>query len=147
MSGFFTRYISTQMDVHVSIDRVWDVLVDFDSYDQWNPFIIKGQGRPSVGRFVPITIQLPGQKPGPYRVRILACDPPHELRWLGHFKMPGLCNGNHVFQLQDLGAGGTRLIHAETFTGLLVPFIWPSLGGRFLQAFESVNNAVKARVE
>jgi uncharacterized protein YndB with AHSA1/START domain len=37
------KELHTEIEIDASAERVWDILTDFASYPQWNPFI-----RPSV---------------------------------------------------------------------------------------------------
>ena len=36
--------ISTKVRIHASPRRVWDVLMDFEKYPEWNPFVIEISG-------------------------------------------------------------------------------------------------------
>jgi hypothetical protein len=79
---------------------------------------------------------------------LLAVDPQRELRWRGSVGVRGVFDGEHIFQLQKLAGGGTRLLHGERFSGLLVPFI---MRGAMLEAtrngFIAMNTALKKRLE
>ncbi len=44
-------------------------------------------------------------------------------------------------------AGGTRLVHSERLTGILVPFLRKSLDTQTFAGFEAMNAALKARAE
>ena len=43
--------------------------------------------------------------------------------------------------------GGTRLVHSESFRGILVPFVAASLDRSTLPAFVAMNEALKRRAE
>jgi hypothetical protein len=66
--------------------------------------------------------------------------------WLGRLVMPLLFDGRHRFELVPNG-DGTRLIHTEHFTGLLVPLLKKSLDTKTVAGFEAMNTALKARAE
>lgn len=68
-----------------------------------------------------------------------------ELAWLGRLLVPGLFDGEHRFALEPT-ATGSRFVHEERFTGVLVPF-FRDLRQRYLPAFEQMNDALKRRVE
>ena len=42
------KQLHTQIEIYVSDKRVWELLTDFASYPQWNPFIRHISGRPST---------------------------------------------------------------------------------------------------
>jgi hypothetical protein len=82
-----------------------------------------------------------------FRPIILALQPEAELRWLGRLMLPGIFDGEHQFQLEPIGEARTRLIHRETFSGLLVPLLWRKLDTQTRQGFEAMNRALKQRAE
>ena len=69
-----------------------------------------------------------------------------ELEWLGRLGPEGVFDGRHRFELESLGAE-TRMIHAEEFTGILVPMLWKSLDTKTRAGFEAMNRALKEKVE
>ncbi len=139
------RRIETAIDIAAPPRAVWDVLVDFAAYPDWNPFIRRLQGEARVGARLEVTVQPPGGKPMTFKPTVLAADPARELRWLGRVLLPGLFDGEHGFRLEPT-AGGCRLHHGETFTGLLVPLFGRMLDGT-AQGFGALNQALKERVE
>ena len=124
---------------------MWNVLVDFAAYPDWNPFIRRLQGEATVGARLEVTVQPPGGKAMTFRPRVLAAEPARELRWLGRVLLPGLFDGEHGFRLEAV-AGGCRLHHGETFRGLLVPLFARTLDATE-QGFGALNQALKERVE
>lgn len=61
--------------------------------------------------------------------------------------MPGIFDGRHRFELTPLPSGGTRFVHTEHFSGLLVRFARRSLDNHTKQGFEAMNAALKTRAE
>jgi len=139
------RRIETAIDIAAPPRAVWDVLVDFAAYPDWNPFIRRLQGEARVGARLEVTVQPPGGKPMTFRPTVLAAEPARELRWLGRVLMPGLFDGEHGFRLEPT-AGGCRLHHGETFGGLLVPLFGKMLDDTE-RGFAALNAALKERVE
>lgn len=73
-------------------------------------------------------------------------DPQKELRWRGSLPIPGLFVGEHYFVLEPTAEGGTRLVHGENFTGLLVPLVGGMLADTE-EGFKLMNTALKERCE
>ena len=44
-----TKQLQAEVEVQASAERVWEVLTDFATYPQWNPFIVKASGEPVPG--------------------------------------------------------------------------------------------------
>lgn len=141
-----------QLDTHVDIDaplkQVWRVLTDLPNYGAWNPFICQVDGGCRQDEIVTVRMHIPGKGFQSYRVRLTLIDEPVEFRWLGHFHVRGLIDGNHVFALSELSEGTVRLRQYEDFRGILVPFVWRSYITRhLLPCFEALNQNLKAWCE
>ena len=65
---------------------------------------------------------------------------------MGRLGIPGLFAGRHRFDLVSTDTG-TRLVHSEEFTGVLVPVLAKSLDQKTRAGFESMNVAMKERIE
>lgn len=139
--------LHTEIDIDAPVARVWAVLVDFASYPRWNPFIVSVRGRPEVGARLRITLQSEAGKRMRFSPRVTVADPGRELRWLGRLLLPGLFDGEHRFLLEVLAADKTRLVHSESFRGLLVRPLQGSLQRDTRRGFEAMNRTLKARVE
>jgi len=144
-----SRTIATEITISAPVERVWTTLTDLDSYPEWNPFIVRAKGSPEVGERLELAMvpgAVEGGRPTTMRPRVLASSG-RQLRWLGHLGIPGIFDGEHVFELQDLGDDTTRLVQREHFRGLLVPFTRSFLEGKTRAGFEAMNRSLKERVE
>ncbi|HLE55364.1 MAG TPA: SRPBCC domain-containing protein [Thermoplasmata archaeon] len=61
--------------------------------------------------------------------------------------IPGLFDGEHIFEIEPAGAGRTRFVQREVFRGLLVPVLARSLDRDTKRGFEEMNRALKMRAE
>ena len=139
------RRIETSIDIAAPPASVWDVLVDFDRYGAWNPFIRELQGEARVGARLKVTVQPDGGRAMSFRPTVRAVDRDRELRWLGHMFVPGLFDGEHSFRLEQTKAG-CRFHHGERFSGLMVPMFGAMFPG-IERGFIAMNQAMKQRVE
>ena len=138
--------LSSEIVIAAPSAVVWDVLVDFDSYADWNPVEIQARGDAVVGGKLVHTAQLPGRKPMTFRARIVQATPASALAWKGRIVVPGLFDVTHHFEIDALGDDQSRLRQFEHFSGVLVPFMRALL--RDTQAaFELANQAIKHRAE
>jgi hypothetical protein len=86
----------------LNILQVYDALVDFKSYSQWNPFIVSAAGEATVGSRLVIVVEPPGGKKMTFKPKVLVAERGKELKWLGRLLMPGLFDGEHSFKLESL---------------------------------------------
>lgn len=136
------RTITTTIELDATAEEVWDVLTDTAAYPRWNPFITRLDGTLEVGSRVQLRIAPPGGKPMVFRPIITVVEPGHRLAWLGRLLIPGLFDGAHSFTLQPTDDGRTRLVHSESFGGVLVWFAG-SLLEDTTAGFEAMNDALR----
>ncbi len=140
------RWIGTSVDIDADLKTVWQILMDFPAYPNWNPFIRSIEGEAHQGSRLSVLIQPPGQKPMRFRPLVQATDGRTSFGWIGNLLVRGLFDGHHQFELQPHGRG-TRLLHRESFSGLLVPLVWSRMESSTRAGFDAMNRALKARAE
>jgi hypothetical protein len=141
------KQLRTQIDIHATPERVWQILTDFAAYPQWNPFMTEASGTARQGERLAIRMQPEGGRAITFRPTVREAIPGRRLPWLGHLLVPGIFDGEHSFTLEPLADGGARLVQQEDFRGVLVPLLAKSLDRRTLPAFERMNQALKERAE
>ncbi|MDP1771434.1 MAG: SRPBCC domain-containing protein [Methylobacter sp.] len=82
-----------------------------------------------------------------FRPTVLVALPNHELRWLGHFLLPRVFDGEHYFKIEPVSSGRVRLIHGEKFSGILVGLAKSKLEGETKSGFIAMNQALKNQAE
>ncbi|MFE1954687.1 MULTISPECIES: SRPBCC domain-containing protein [Streptomyces] len=140
------RRISTEVVIDASPGDVWSVLTDFERFPEWNPFIVKAAGRVAVGEQLDLTFRQASGRHMGIKPTVVAAEPGRVLRWRGRLWLPGIFDGEHIFELSERPEGGTLLVQSETFAGLLVPFtqkVVRETVGRFID----LNEALRTRVE
>ncbi len=140
------KTIETEIRIDTDISYVWNVLMDFDNYPKWNPFIRSIHGEQKTGNRLMVDIKPPGGKEMSFKPEILILNPNREFRWKGKLFIHGLFDGEHFFMLESVGNDQTRFIHGESFSGILVPL----LGGMLKKTrngFQLMNEALKKECE
>ena len=141
------KEVFSEIEVQAPAERVWQVLIDFASYPEWNSFIRRIGGQPKQGTRLKVYIEPPGAKGRTFRPKVLKADPNHELRWLGRLLVPGLFNGDHIFTIENIGRDRVRFVQREIFSGLLVSHFAHESDTKIRLGFEQMNQALKLRVE
>jgi hypothetical protein len=141
------KQLHTEIDVEAPAERVWEVLMDFASYPQWNPFIRNISGLPAPGERLEVRLEPPGGRGMTFKPQVLNAEPNRQLRWLGRLLVPGLFDGEHSFTIQPLEERCVRFVQREEFKGLLVPLFARSLETNTRRGFEQMNRALKERAE
>lgn len=139
------EHINESIEIEASPEQVWQVLVDFERYSEWNPQIVRLIGTPVVGATLDEWVAVSEQKQVRFKTVILELLSARRLIWRGVYGFQWLFCGLHQFILEPLGGGRrTRLIQKETFSGVLLPLmnIQESAVG-----YRRMNEALKRRVE
>ena len=141
------KELHSQIEIRASAERVWQVLTDFTTYPEWNPFIRRVNGRPEVGERLVVRMQPSGTRGMTFRPTVMKAEPNRQLRWLGRLLVPGLFDGEHIFEIEELDRDRVLFIQREVFKGLLVPLFARSLDRNTKRGFEEMNRALRERVE
>jgi hypothetical protein len=142
------REIRTEVEIHASPERVWQVLTAFEQYAEWNPFLRISEGTATPGSTLVVTIMPEGGPNTTFRASVEVATSPTELRWIGHLGVPGLFDGRHRFELFPAGPATTRLVQSEAFRGLLVrPAFYFGVGDATKTGFGKMNEALRGRAE
>lgn len=136
-----------QITIQASPDHIWEILTDFPSYREWNPFITSIVGETKVGTKLKIKMSLDGGRPLDFRPKVLVSNPPKELRWLGSLWLHGLFDGEHLFEIHILSDNQVRFVQSEQFSGILVPLLPNRFWENVLDGFRLMNEGLKARAE
>jgi len=138
------KNIQTEILINTDITKVWDILMNFDNYPKWNPFITSISGEPKLGSRLTVSIKPPGGKGMTFKPRVLAFETNKELRWLGHLLFTGFFDGEHKFELIDNGNGTTSFKQSEKFKGIFVGLL--NLENT-QKGFEAMNEKLKEMAE
>jgi len=148
IAGMLSRQnIQSDIVIHAPPNKVWEHLVNFEKYPEWNPFIKKIQGELMAGSRISASIQLPGKDAMDFTPKLLVVKPNRELRWLGSLYIPKLFDGEHYFRIEENPNGTTHFVQGENFTGILALLLLGSIEQETRQGFDAMNKAIKTLAE
>lgn len=140
------RLLETEVQIDAPLQTVWSVLDEIETYPEWNPALPQLAGRTTVGQKVQGVLRqpnMPDREVGPTITRIVGA---RELRWLTAAP-GGVFSAEHIFILEPLENGGTRVKHNEVFDGPLSEERWPGINVNLRASYEAMNQALKLRAE
>src|SRR5829696_3873230 len=139
--------LRSQIEIEATAARVWQVLTDFAAYPEWNPFIRRVNGQPEVEEQLVVRMKPSGTRGMTFRPTVMKAEPNRQLRWLGHLLVPGIFDGEHIFEIEELDEDRVLFVQREVFKGLLVPLLARSLDRDTQRGFEEMNRALRERIE
>ncbi len=141
------KEVRSEIAINAFPENVWGILIDFASYDQWNPFIKKIIGIPKEHNKIEIFIETSSGKNRKYSPRITKIEEGRELRWFGKSSLPGFLNAEHIFTIEELQPEHVRFIQRQVFDGLLTRVFGKTIDTDILKGFQDMNDALKRRAE
>jgi len=140
------RTTESSIDIDAPPEKVWAILMDFDTYPDWNPFITSIKGEQRLGGKLEAYLDLPDGPGMTFKPTIQVFDEGTELTWLGKLLVKGIFDGRHTLRVEPRD-GGSTFVQAEKFTGLLAGLMMRFIGDSTEQGFSEMNNALKERAE
>mmetsp|Transcript_70 Transcript_70/g.115 ORF Transcript_70/g.115 Transcript_70/m.115 type:complete len:153 (-) Transcript_70:614-1072(-) len=145
----FNRLIETEVRIpNASPQEVIDRIRDVKHFEEWNTFMVHGECESeevSVGARLSFELDLQGNRTKIDPVVIEST--PTTFRWVGKLGSESVFRGEHMFEAFSDDEGGTRLRHAEDFSGFLVPLLMVLLQEKTRLGFEQMNSDLKASFE
>lgn len=139
------RTINKYIDINAQPEKVWEVLVDFQSWEKWNSFIPSVEGNLKVGERLTIKVISPGLKPMIFKPIVFEVKANEKIIWGGSF-LKILYKGDHAFILEPISDGKTRFRQIERFIGPVVLFMNNMIKKTEL-GYDQMNMAIKKEVE
>lgn len=140
------KYLEKSIIINASAERVWQVLTDFEQWENWNSFITKSTGKAEEGTKLINTFDNDG-KEMIFKPKILKAEPNKELVWIGRLMMPGIFDGTHGFRIEEVGPDQVRFTNYENFKGLFSGMIMKKIYNKTAAGFEQMNQELKAQAE
>lgn len=137
---------SDPVEIEAPAERVWDILVDFERYGEWNPFTTRVDASLEIGAPVMLHVRLGWlQRKQPERIETV--QPPHLLAWGVTMGARFLLVARREQRLEPLGAGRCRYFTMDETRGLLTPLVALLFGRIIRQGFNDMAAALKSRAE
>ncbi|MDR1977000.1 MAG: SRPBCC domain-containing protein [Campylobacteraceae bacterium] len=112
--------INTEIKINAKPEVIWEILVDFDNYPKWNPFIKMVKGEVKVGNKITVKVVPQGKRGMTFKPKVLTFEKNREISWIGKLIISGLFDGEHKLILIDNNDGTTTFKQSEKFDGILV---------------------------
>ncbi|KAK7028284.1 hypothetical protein R3P38DRAFT_3354080 [Favolaschia claudopus] len=157
-------YFSKSVIIKAPRQFVWDVLVDFDSYPKWNPYIrestlIDATKKPlpghqiALGHQVALKVHMPPTMDDTVKMSAMTetvkqVQKPSELAWGSH-RLPGWLFGAQHWNVLTEVEGGTKFEIVTVFSGFVTSMMLSMLSMRqpFIESVDTMAEAMKKRCE
>lgn len=137
----------TTLPIAATAEAVWAILIDFDSWPEWNPSVPSISGDAELASTLQLTLAMPGRPSAKVKATLTEVVPARRLCWHGNVGGDWLFAGTREFDLDPQPRGPMLFTHVEDVTGLLFPVCRAVMGPAIQQHHENLNEALKRRAE
>ena len=134
------KSVDAQLTIPAPPEQIWSVLMDGESYGEWNPVLVQVEGEFREGERLTYQMMTESGEPTEVEARVVKLDPGRELNQAGGIW--GILTFDHHWILEPV-EGGTRVTQHEDYEGIGVLFFDPSW---FESAYDRGNHALRERV-
>jgi hypothetical protein len=135
--------VLTTIELDAPISEVWAVLEDVHSWEEWSRIFRFSRATVEPGGAGLLWARV-GPAAIPLRVKFQVIDNESELRWTGG--IGGVLHGSHFLKLEVIDENRTRLIHGETFDGVIISASWKLLAGQLPAAYKAFNKELRRKL-
>ncbi|MFN2340996.1 MAG: SRPBCC family protein [Halanaerobium sp.] len=139
------RELDSWIDINASISEVWNILTDFESWENWNSFIPMVQGEFEVGKKMSIKVVSPGMKEMFFKPKIYSIEINKRISWGGSFLI-FVYKGTHEFLLEYIDYKVTRFRQIERFKGPII-LLMQKMITKTAIGYQNMNQEFKQYVE
>ena len=143
--SLFDQSVSAEIQIDAPIEKIWEILVDIERYQDWNPFTYRVESSLTVGEHVKLHVNLGPKQKVVQKQIIKRCDAPLALDWgmvMGH---PSLLQTLRTQRLTKVDDNTTVYETRDHFRGLLTPLILSLYRGPIRRGFESICTSLQDR--
>jgi len=146
MAGLF----ECKIQIDAPPEYVWKVLVDFERYGEWNPFLTKVEGKAEIGAEIALYVKLSPEKEAMRfsKEMIISLKENQHLSYDSHFLSSSLFNTVRWQTIRPCDDGNKSIYHShQKISGVASWPITQLYGDRISEGFEASSLAFKKRVE
>ncbi len=145
---FKTAIESVTVEINAPISKVWEVLVDLDSYAEWNPYTVRiDADLNTLGSPVDLHVQMTAKNLIVQTEELRVNKKEEQLSWGMKMLHPWLMCAQRDQIIKAVGENKTTYYTVDVFEGLLVPLCMLLYGKPIKQGFDAIAHALKQRVE
>jgi hypothetical protein len=139
--------IAHELEIAARPEEVWAVLIDFDRYSEWNPYVLALSGALKVGGTLEVTIRQ-ANWPEPLTVTptLIRAETDTVLHWQGRVGDAGVLDTDHSFHIETLDSDRVHFLQQEEFRGSLAETLDEQAQAFTRDAFQAMNEALAERV-
>lgn len=118
------KVFAASTDINASPEKIWQILIDAPKYPEWDPSMLRLEGKVAPGETVTAHTKLTDRA---FPVKVSLFMPNEKMVWSGGLPLPFLFKADRTFLLEASSSTKTRFSLKEEFSGLLLPLFGRTL--------------------
>jgi hypothetical protein len=140
--------IATEVAVQATPDRIWNTLIDFGAYPEWNRFMKAVRGQAAPDATLEADLQFYGKPVEKKTGQVTGFIPPKYFSWTWKHKFGAwFLAAEHVFRTKTTDSGKVIFFQEFYFTGLGLKFRRRDMEHMVRLSLEKLNDDLKHRLE
>ncbi|MDB5104148.1 MAG: Activator of Hsp90 ATPase 1 family protein [Fibrobacteres bacterium] len=140
--------IATEVAVLASPDRIWNCLIDFAAYPEWNRFLKSVTGQAAPDAALNVDLQYYGKPVEKKTGQVTGFIPPKYFSWAWKHKFGAwFLAAEHVFRIKETESGKVILFQEMYYTGLGLKFRRREVEHMVKLSLEKLNDDLRHRLE
>ena len=142
------RTAATFIEIDAPADQVAKVLLDFNKYPEWNPYVVRAE-RPPNSTTPPFRMKIvEASKNGSHAHRVQVTNlTDRSFRWTGSLWPDWLLSWSESFEITPIDTAHSRVEVLQSYQGVLLRSYWSYQNQKYLAAVKEMGRALKKRVE
>lgn len=136
-----------ESEIDADAEKIWNVLMDLDSYPLWNPYTIAMESTLQIGDPMNMTVKMSELVTLDQTEYIRVLEDGHKVCWGIDTSTPEFNSGERCQWLEPLADGRTRYVTEDLIEGTANPLVSALFGDDVEQGFEKLAVALKEHVE
>ncbi len=140
--------IATEVAVQASPDKIWNTLIDFAAYPEWNRFLKSVRGLAAPDAPLDVELQYYGKPLEKKSGQVTGFIPPKYFSWSWKHKFGAwFLAAEHVFRIKTTDSGKVIFFQEMYYTGLGLKFRRRDVEHTVRLSLDKLNDDLKHRVE
>lgn len=146
MGSLFKKSYTASSVIDVDQQILWDILINQEEYNLWNPFTPKIETDWKIGSKVKLTVNMkPGKSPIIQTENLVKLNPSNELAWGMNWGV--FLHAERIQRLTKVSDGSTEYFTEDVISGLLCPIVHLMYGKYIQKGFEGIAISLKKHAE
>ena len=144
---FHHKITSETVEINAPSQCVWDILIDFQRYPEWNPFTTSAKGKLALGEPVELQVIMPKRGNRAQTETITTIDAPHQLAWGMKLGFKQLLSARREQILNVIDTQRCTYSTSDAFHGMLSGLVYALFYDDVRNGFNNVAYALRDRAE